>query len=449
MTTNSTKYFCNRGALSARFILVDTPLRGEYYYDGEHGKYYFGARYFDPFFGMWMSPDPASVLFRETYTPLKCRSIIEKDILQRSNVEAVLLKQSFRASAQFANPYSYGGDPINFIDPTGLFALDLAFVSIGWDSNKGWNFGFSTPFYSYTWNQNGSKTFTAGLDASTSLGFFVLGGDIGYSYNTYSGHSVSTGGHICLGAEGNCAGIEAGGSLYWDPYGNYLGATAYGGAFAELTLGDYNAKVNAGYEIGLMGMEGRGLYAGANVGKDGASLYASWAENGGWNYGGGYRFEAWRYESSANAASLNLLGIKVYTRDDMGTFGADGFQGDDFIFDVSENLEEINPSEFSYVHHFLNGEDWIGAGAETGFYDQVDSYYDQKLKRKMIEVGGRQSIEDVAATFRDGSNGYNGNSDIRMYSCSLAKYGAASKFSTLVPNRNIWAATSDVRIFKI
>jgi RHS repeat-associated protein len=28
-------------------------------YDGQHGKYYFGARYFDPFFGMWMSPDPA------------------------------------------------------------------------------------------------------------------------------------------------------------------------------------------------------------------------------------------------------------------------------------------------------------------------------------------------------------------------------------------------------
>ena len=98
MTTNSTKYFCNRGALSARFILVDTPLRGEYYYDGEHGKYYFGARYFDPFFGMWMSPDPAAVFFREVYAPLKWRDFIEKDILQRSNVEAVLLKQSFRAS---------------------------------------------------------------------------------------------------------------------------------------------------------------------------------------------------------------------------------------------------------------------------------------------------------------------------------------------------------------
>ncbi|HUH45468.1 MAG TPA: hypothetical protein VLZ44_09920, partial [Treponemataceae bacterium] len=109
MTIDSTKYFCNRGAVSARFILVDTPLSVEYCYDGEHGKYYFGARYFDPFFGMWMSPDPAAVYFREVYAPLKWRDFIEKDILQRLNGEAVLLKHSFRASAQFANPYSYGG----------------------------------------------------------------------------------------------------------------------------------------------------------------------------------------------------------------------------------------------------------------------------------------------------------------------------------------------------
>ena len=53
-------------------------------FDGEHGKSYFGARYFDPFFGMWMSPDPAG---------------------------------------QFANPYTYGGDPVNFVDPNGEFAF--------------------------------------------------------------------------------------------------------------------------------------------------------------------------------------------------------------------------------------------------------------------------------------------------------------------------------------
>lgn len=43
-------------------------------------KLYFGSRYYDPFFAMWMSPDPAG---------------------------------------QFANPYSYGGDPVNYVDPNG------------------------------------------------------------------------------------------------------------------------------------------------------------------------------------------------------------------------------------------------------------------------------------------------------------------------------------------
>ena len=58
-------------------------------FDGEHGKYYFGARYFDPFFGLWMSPDPAG---------------------------------------QFANPYSYGGDPVNFVDPNGEFAISSILI---------------------------------------------------------------------------------------------------------------------------------------------------------------------------------------------------------------------------------------------------------------------------------------------------------------------------------
>lgn len=49
-------------------------------FDNEIGKFYFGARYYDPVFGMWMSPDPAR---------------------------------------QFANPYTFGGDPVNYVDPDG------------------------------------------------------------------------------------------------------------------------------------------------------------------------------------------------------------------------------------------------------------------------------------------------------------------------------------------
>lgn len=58
----------------------DCALRNEL--DDETQLNYFGARYFDPFFGLWMSPNPAG---------------------------------------QFANPYGYGGDPVNFVDPNGEY----------------------------------------------------------------------------------------------------------------------------------------------------------------------------------------------------------------------------------------------------------------------------------------------------------------------------------------
>ena len=61
-------------------------------YDEPIRKLYFGSRYFDPFFGMWMSPDPAG---------------------------------------QFANPYTYGGDPMNYVDPNGEWVHIVVGAVIG------------------------------------------------------------------------------------------------------------------------------------------------------------------------------------------------------------------------------------------------------------------------------------------------------------------------------
>ena len=69
-------------------------------YDEEIGKFYFGARYYDPFLGLWMSPDPAE---------------------------------------QFANPYTYGGDPVNYVDPDGRFLLSLVFSIAGEIYSNGWS----------------------------------------------------------------------------------------------------------------------------------------------------------------------------------------------------------------------------------------------------------------------------------------------------------------------
>ena len=59
------------------------------------------ARYFDPFYGLWISPDPAS---------------------------------------QYANPYTYGVDPVNYMDPTGMFAIGAGIV-VSWDEDHGWGIG--------------------------------------------------------------------------------------------------------------------------------------------------------------------------------------------------------------------------------------------------------------------------------------------------------------------
>jgi hypothetical protein len=229
---------------------------------------------------------------------------------------------------------------------------------------------------SYTWNQNGSKTYEASVGGSYQWWIVSLGAEMGYSYNTYSGHSLSTGGHVCVGVKkgeaGVCAGVEAGGSLYWDPYGNYLGATAYAGAFAQAQTSDNSsvAKLNGGYETGLMGMEGRGLYAGGNL-NAGVSLYASWAENGGWNYGGGYRFEAWRYDSERE--KLTLFGLLSL---DQNLLAADVYDlNDETTANVGEIIEDSKVGEKSVVAH---GTPDGKIRFEGGVYD-AKSFYDNFL----------------------------------------------------------------------
>ena len=128
-------------------------------FDGEHGKYYFGARYFDPFFGMWMSPDPAG---------------------------------------QFANPYTYGGDPVNGNDYKGLwFGFDdaiaaavgavVGFVSYSLTNLDDWHWeralaytGIGAASGWLTWNTGGS-TLAAAAQAEGGISANIgLGSAIGY-----------------------------------------------------------------------------------------------------------------------------------------------------------------------------------------------------------------------------------------------------------------------------
>jgi RHS repeat-associated protein len=61
-------------------------------YDSFLAFYYYGARYFDPVLGMWSVPDPAG---------------------------------------QFANPYYFGGDPVNYVDPDGEWIISALKIGTG------------------------------------------------------------------------------------------------------------------------------------------------------------------------------------------------------------------------------------------------------------------------------------------------------------------------------
>ncbi|MFA6835521.1 MAG: hypothetical protein WCR04_03855 [Fibrobacteraceae bacterium] len=118
------------------------------------------------------------------------------------------------------------------------------------------------PFLVRLEHQYESTSFNAGASGSYQYCIFNFSGSLGYSYNSYSGHSLGADGSACVGTKdgddyAGCAGVEAGGGE------------------------DEALKVSSGYEAGFLGMEGRGTYAGVSAGADGGSLYAQWSENGG------------------------------------------------------------------------------------------------------------------------------------------------------------------------
>lgn len=214
-------------------------------YDGYQDKYDFGARYYDPFLGLWMSPDPAG---------------------------------------QFANSYTYGGDPVNYIDPTGMWSFGVGLI-VSWDEQHGWGFGVGLAGggaeLSYVYNyQDASNSFNASVGGSYQFYALNLNASLGYNFNSYTGHTLSVNGGACLGNEEvACAGVEVGGALYWSASGNFMGSTAYLGAYATFAGG--LARVSSGYEAGFMGMEGRGMYAGGTL----AGVHVEVSERDGTSWG--------------------------------------------------------------------------------------------------------------------------------------------------------------------
>ncbi len=167
-------------------------------FDNEHGKYYFGSRYFDPFFGMWMSPDPAG---------------------------------------QFSNPYTYGGDPINFVDPNGEEAISAGVVVTA--AVVGAIIGGATSAYQCSKYGAGSCSVavTQGITVGAAAG--AAGGAAGVAAS--AGGAIGSG--IVSGAAGSATSYVGNGL--------FTGNMSFGEGFRQTMVGAFSGGLGGGTAFGL------------------------------------------------------------------------------------------------------------------------------------------------------------------------------------------------------
>lgn len=216
-------------------------------FDGEHGKYYFGARYFDPFFALWMSPDPAG---------------------------------------QFSNPYTYGGDPVNFVDP------------------------------------NGEEVATAVIVTGAIVGAIVGGSAAAYQCSNYGGGSCTEG--VSTGAIIGAAAGAAGG--------------AAGGAAASLAAGAGEGSIVGGLAGGAAGNAtgyvANGLLTGSDMSfGEGFRTTMIGAFSGAISGGVGYGWSQipylsyWEMGGRAVSSSVSSMAETLFTEEDFSHIGQAALEG--------------------------------------------------------------------------------------------------------------------------
>lgn len=258
---------------SQKLLQANGDMPSEQYtgkeYVGRLGLYYFGARFFDQTFAMWLTPDPAG---------------------------------------QYLNPYTCGGDPINAVDLYGLWKLGVG-ITIGWDHGFTLGAGVALDFgdeemganldFGYTRNfGNHSNTWSAQAGGSLTIFGWNMGANLGISYNNKTGTVLN------YGTNGGYGGWGIGfyGANYWDTEGEYLGGTIGANLYYK------NAYV--GYEHGYSGMQGRGVFAGVR----GYGFHAEYSQNGGFDWGGSTKLAEYYLENNGSKqkwVGVNVMGFQV------------------------------------------------------------------------------------------------------------------------------------------
>lgn len=331
-------------------------------YNERIGFYYYGMRFFDPVFGIWMTPDPAR---------------------------------------QYMNLYAFGGDPINAVDLYGLWKIGFG-ITIGWE-NGGFTLGTGIALdvgsenigvnldigYSHNFG-DGSNTYSANVGASANVGVFSVGANLGYAYND------QTGGTLSYGVNGGVAfwGVGAGGAQYWDTHGDYLGSTLY----VETYAGAFGAEVYTGYEWGFDGMEGRAFYAGARA----WGVHAEWSYNMGFGWGISTNLANAGYDSdkgwNSNVAIYSMLVDKFDESNwDEPQLGEDLREATDALTDIDMLTRGGGAFKTNYVG--ATDGDLLGFMPITGDLDRAAFWHDMAYSYAGAD-GLEGALSNTSATVR-------------------------------------------------
>ncbi|MBR6125755.1 RHS repeat-associated core domain-containing protein [Candidatus Saccharibacteria bacterium] len=212
-------------------------------FDNEHHKYYFGSRYFDPFFGMWMSPDPAG---------------------------------------QFANPYTYGGDPVNFVDPNGEEAVTAGVLVTA--AVVGAIIGGSTAIYQCS--KYGAGSCAVAVPQAIVVG--AAAGAAGAAAGGAVGGMAAGAGEGAIG--GGFAGGAAGSATSYIGNGLFTGDMSFGEGFRQTMVGGFSGAISGGVgsslELSETALGWGGRTGGELLGSAASSVFNTAISGGGnfWDY---------------------------------------------------------------------------------------------------------------------------------------------------------------------
>ncbi len=360
-------------------------------FDNEHGKYYFGSRYFDPFFGMWMSPDPAG---------------------------------------QFANPYTYGGDPVNFVDPNGEEAVTAGVLVTA--AVVGAIIGGSTAIYQCS--KYGAGSCAVAVPQAIVVG--AAAGAAGAAAGGAVGGMAAGAGEGAIG--GGFAGGAAGSATSYIGNGLFTGDMSFGEGFRQTMVGGFSGAIGSGVSYGVGEFLPKNPWnplVSESVGGFASGFSESYF-NGNASFSGAVANSLLGAGNGAVSYGLSYVLSRYFGSDLMSADGA--YVGkDEKLKEQASHLKKYHNEDYEYLGHYNYENEVFALDAEG----TIGTIYPGDMGAKLAEKNFN----------------YVGQNDLWFYSCELGRtkmrYGVswsgAQELSYSLPTKIIHAPTGRVAVFPV